>query len=70
MSNEIPIEAIIKGRSMEEVLNEFMRIWDGAREAATKEGKSPDDVFADTMQAAAYRLYLLGVQDGMKVENQ
>lgn len=70
MNNEIPVEVIAKGRNLGEVLTEYMRIWDGAKEAATKERKSPDDVFADTMQAAAYRLYLLGVQDGMKVENQ
>lgn len=70
MSNKIPIEAIIKGRSMEEVLNEFMRIWDGAREAAEKASESADEIFACTVQAAVYRLYILGVQDGMKTENQ
>lgn len=70
MNNDIPVEVIAKGRNLGEVLTEYMRIWGGAKEAATKEGKSPDDIFADTMQAAAYRLYLLGVQDGMKVENQ
>lgn len=70
MNNEIHVEVIAKGRNLEEVLTEYMRIWDGAKKAAAEEGKSPNDIFADTMQAAAYRLYLLGVQDGMKVENQ
>lgn len=70
MNNEVPIDAITKGRSLEEVLKELMRIWDGARETAEKVSESADEVFACTVQATAYRLYILGVQDGMKSENQ
>lgn len=66
MNNEVPIDAITKGRSLEEVLKELMRIWDEARETVEKVSESADEVFACTVQAAAYRLYILGVQDGMK----
>lgn len=62
----IPAEAIVKGRNYEDVLMEYKRIWNGAKEVASVPGKTPDEIFADTMMAAAYRIYLLGVEDGMK----
>lgn len=62
----VPMEAIAKGRNYDEVLTEYRRIWEGAKEAATAPGKTDDDIFADTMTCAAYRIYLLGVEDGMK----
>lgn len=66
MSHAVPMDAISKGRDYEAVLTEYKRIWEGAKEAATAPGKSDDDIFAHTMMAAAYRIYLLGVEDGMK----
>ncbi len=66
MEHDIPLEAIKKGRDYGMVLSEHRRIWDGAKEAATVPGKTQDEIFADTMMCAAYRIYLLGVEDGMK----
>ncbi len=62
----VPMEAIAKGRNYGKVLTEYRRIWEGAKEAATTPGKTDDEIFADTMMCAAYRIYLLGVEDGMK----
>lgn len=70
MKNGIPIEAIVKGRNYEDVLTEYRKIWEGAKQVATVLGKTNDEIFADTMMAAAYRIYLLGVEDGMKEEEK
>lgn len=66
--HSIPLSVIAKGRPLEDVLEEYMRIFQDAQKAATKPGKSDDGIFVDTLKAAAYRLYLLGVEDGMKKE--
>lgn len=66
VSTEIPAEAIAKGRSFGDVLTAWMEIYDRARDAAIAPGKTGDKIFSDTMMAAAYRIYLLGVEDGMK----
>ena len=63
---DIPLRAIQKGRDLSAVLKEYQRIYDGAKKAAIAPGKSEDEVFADTLMGAAYRIYLLGVEDGMK----
>lgn len=47
-----------------------MRIWNDAKKHATTPGKGEDKIFADTMKVIAYRIYLLGVEDGMKEENE
>lgn len=64
--HNVPLEAITKGRDMAAVLAECGRIWDGAKDAATVPGLSPDEILADTIMISAYRIYLPGVQDGMK----
>lgn len=66
LKHGIPLEVISKGRELGNVLAEYKRIWNGAKEAATVPGKTDDEIFADTMMCAAYRIYLLGVEDGMK----
>jgi len=66
MEHGVPLEAIKKGRDYGKVLSEYRRIWDGAKGAATAPEKTQDEIFADTMMCAAYRIYLLGVEDGMK----
>ena len=66
----IPLNAVTKGRPFGEVLEEFMRIWGDAKKHVTAPGKYDDEIFADTMKATAYRLYLLGVEDGMKEKNE
>lgn len=62
----VPLDAISKGRSFDKVLKEYMRIWRDAKESVDSPGKSEDEIFADTMKVVAYRIYLLGVEDGMK----
>lgn len=64
----IPLEVITKGRDLENVLTAYMTIYENARKAVTTPGKSEAEVFADAMQGAVYRLYLLGVEDGMRRE--
>lgn len=66
----IPLNVVTKGRPFGEVLEEFMRIWGDAKKHVTVPGKDDDEIFADTMKATAYRLYLLGVEDGMKEKNK
>lgn len=66
LKHGIPIEAINKGRAYGDVLDEYRRIWEDAKEVATTSGKDQDEIFTDTMMVAAYRIYLLGVEDGMK----
>lgn len=66
----IPLNVFTKGRSFEKVLKEYMRIWGDFKKCATAPGKGEDEIFADTMEVAAYRIYLLGVEDGMKEENE
>ena len=64
--HNIPLDVITKGRTIDAVLAEYMRVWGEIQEAATEPWKSPDEIFADTMEIATYRIYLLGVQDGME----
>lgn len=65
---EIPLEAITKGRSLEEVLTAYMTAYENCHKAAAALGKSEAEAFADATTAAVYRLYLLGVEDGMRRE--
>ena len=65
-TNGVPLSAIQAGRSLDEVLSEYMRIWDDAKKQLSVQTKNPDEVFADVMKVTAYRIYLLGVEDGMK----
>lgn len=65
----IPLEVIAKGRDMEKVLAAYLDFFEDAGkvviadEEATE--KSDDEVIAGATMIAVYRLYLLGVQDGM-----
>ena len=61
----IPIEVINKGRSLEDVLNAYTKFYQDAAKVSRRLGKSGDDVVADAMTGATYRLYLQGVEDGM-----
>lgn len=49
-----------------EVLHETMRIYKAAHKTAEEAGLTEPELFAAAIEAAAYRLYLLGVQDGME----
>lgn len=64
--DQIPLEAIAKGRDMGEVLTAYMTFHNRASKVAAEIDQSEDEIFADAMQAAVYRIYLLGVEDGMK----
>ena len=63
---EVPLDAITKGRSLEEVLTAYMTVYENCHKTAATLGKSEAETFADATTGAVYRLYLLGVQDGMK----
>ena len=64
--SQIPMEVITTGRDLGEVLTAYMTFHKRATAVAAEAGKPEDETFADAMQAAVYRLYLLGVEDGMK----
>lgn len=70
VNRNVPLNVIAQGRPLKDVLEEYMRIFMYAKKAVTKPGKGEEDVFADTLKAAAYRLYLLGVEDGMKKKKE
>lgn len=69
----IPLEVIAKGRNMEDVLAAYLDFFKDAGEVAaadgTAAGESDDEVIAGATMCAVYRLYLLGVEDGMKNRN-
>lgn len=66
----IPLNVFTKGQPFEKVLEEYMRSWQCAKKIATASGKTEDEVISEAMAAATYRIYLLGVEDGMKEENK
>ena len=51
---------------LDDVLTMCMNFFSGANKAAATPGKSADEIFADTIMAVVYRVYLLGVEDGMR----
>lgn len=63
----IPMSVFSKGRTYGDVLEAFMASYETAHKEASKQvGKSGEEIFADTLACVAYRMYLLGVQDGME----
>ena len=61
----IPLSVIAKGRDLEEVLPMYIDFYEEAAKIAAQVSNSEEDHFANTMMGAVYRVYLLGVQDGM-----
>lgn len=61
--NGIPLEVIARGRDLEEVLDFYTQYEKYAEKLSP--AKTMGERFADGMMAATYRLYLLGVEDGM-----
>ena len=66
ITSDIPLNVIAKGRSLEEVLEKVMSSWRDANEIGSKAGLTEEDLFSRTLMCVAYRIYLMGVQDGMK----
>lgn len=65
--NGIRLEVISKGRDLGDVLESYMKFYEDAKKVAISHGVTDEsDLAASAMQGAAYRLYLLGVEDGMK----
>lgn len=67
-SKKIPIDVILQSRKLDEIYAAYMTFFDRAKEVAAAERpkKSEDEILANAMMCATYRLYLLGVEDGMK----
>jgi len=67
-SKKIPIDVILQGRKLDEIYAAYMTFFDRVKEVAAAERpkKSEDEILANAMMCATYRLYLLGVEDGMK----
>lgn len=62
----IPLDVIQAGRDLGAVLGFYMKSFEDAKKVASQSGPNADEIFADAMQGAIYRTYLLGVEDGMK----
>ena len=70
ITSDIPLNVIEKGRSLEEVLAKVMSSWRSANEIGSKVGLTEEDLFSRTLMCVAYRIYLMGVQDGMKEDKE
>lgn len=70
ITSDIPLNVIEKGRSLEEVLAKVMSSWRSANEIGFKAGLTEEDLFSRTLMCVAYRIYLMGVQDGMKEDEE
>ncbi len=64
--NGIPLDVISKGRDLGAVLEAYVRFFKDAGDISRQSARDEDQVFSDSMMGAAYRLYLMGVEDGMK----
>lgn len=64
--HDVPVDVFSKARSLDEVLRQYMGMVERAKKVSLAQGKTGDEVIADGMLGATYRLYLLGVEDGMK----
>lgn len=66
----VPVEAIAKGRDLGSVISSYMKFYDDARKYVDRDGKTEEEIFSDIMLGSVYRVYLLGVEDGMKEERK
>ena len=66
MNNGIPLKVICKGRPLEEILEKYMSFHKNAERVVADISISDEDRFSGAMMGALYRLYLLGVEDGME----
>lgn len=62
----IPLSAIAKGRSAAEISEMYEEAVMDAAKVSAAYGDSEEEQFMFAIKAAAYSLYLLGVEDGMK----
>lgn len=62
----IPVEVIAKGRSLEDVTEKLQQTWENVIEVAKLGHKNADREFGKLLICVGYRMYLLGVEDGMK----
>ncbi|MCI6618306.1 MAG: hypothetical protein MSD82_05570 [Prevotella sp.] len=62
----IPMEVICKGRPLEEILEKYVSFHENAERVAEDISISEEDRFSGAMMCALYRVYLLGVEDGME----
>lgn len=62
----ISLDVIAKGRNLESVLSCYMKFYKDAQKYIDRAGKTEEEIFSDVMLGSLYRLYLMGVEDGMK----
>ncbi len=67
---DVPVEVIAKGRDLGSVLSSYMKFYDDARKYVDRGGKTEEEIFSDIMLGSVYRVYLLGVEDGMMEERK
>lgn len=63
---EIPLSVIAKGRELGGVLSAYMDAFKDAGELVDTLFDDEAERFAEKTKFAVYRIYLLGVEDGMK----
>lgn len=61
----IPLSAINSGRPLEKVLEKYMSAFTDCKKRCVKSGMQDDEATARSMTAAVYRVYVMGVEDGM-----
>lgn len=72
----IPMDVIARGRDEDDVLNQYISAWEKIETLASKSDELTAEFLADAnifgklMRISAYRIYLLGVEDGMKKEGE
>ena len=63
--DSIPLSAISHGREYGDVLDRFRKAYDNAMNVARQTQKPNDELVADALMCAVYRIYLLGIEDEM-----
>lgn len=70
VSPDIPMNAIGKGRGLDDILSAWMEIYERAKTENAKPGMTDEEIYTSTLMCAVLRIYLLGVEDGMKGDGE
>lgn len=59
-------EVVSKGRAFENVIEKLWQVWKDAEDFVESGDKDAPETFGELLEYIGYRMYLLGVEDGMK----
>lgn len=63
-------EVVLKGRPFEDVIEKLQQVWEDAIKFAESEHEDGSYELGDLLEYTGYRMYLLGVEDGMKEDTE